>query len=332
MLHDDTFAPGARYLTFGGVETFLIYRQGVALREFCSFEALDDEAAWADFVDDFLRPIAESAAIYGFGLLTDTLGWRASPDYVARLGHAPEDVARYAKLGASRVRQFAERHVGARSVVLAADLGPRGDGYALEASGPVAVEAAERYHRPQLEAIAQSGVDLVTAWTMTSVAESIGVARVAKDLGLPLIVSPTLETDGKAVDGASLGDFVTRVDEATDGYPLLYTANCVHPDHIEPALRDAKDRDAPWRRRFRGLRVNASAKSHAELDASTELDRGDPAALGAHVARLAVEHDLAIVGGCCGTDPEHLEAIARGVQERTRRDPRRASHGLRATR
>lgn len=332
MLATDAFAPGARYLTFGGVETFLIYRLGAKLRHFCAFEALDDEAVWADFVDDLLRPIAESAAVHGLGLITDTLGWRASPDYLSRLGYGPDDVARFARLGVSRVRRFAERHVREEALVLAADLGPRGDGYGLDGAGAVAVNEAERYHRPQLEAIAESEVDLAAAWTMTSVPESIGVARVAEDLGLPLLVSPTLETDGRTVDGASLGDFIAAVDDATGGYPLFYLANCVHPAHIEPVLRRAGERDASWRRRFRGLRANASRLSHAELDASTELDRGDPSDLAARIARLAEQHDLAVVGGCCGTDAAHLDAIARRVRAAARREPPRQSTDLRATR
>lgn len=86
-------------------------------------------------------------------------------------------------------------------------------------------------------------------------------------------------------------------------------ANCVHPVHIEPVLAAAANRGAAWLSRFRGLRANASTKSHAELDNSTELDRGDPADLAARVAALRKTYGLSIVGGCCGTDAEHVRAI-----------------------
>lgn len=301
-------------MTFAGVETFLIYQQGVALRDFCSFDVLDDDDAWARFEAGFLRPIAATARRHGFALLTDTLGWRASPDWVAR----PGDVRRFARLGASRVRRFL---AGAGApAVLSADLGPRGDGYALE--GPVTPEAAAAYHRPQLEACAEAGVELVTAWTMTSVAESVGIARACREVDLPVAISPTLETDGALVDGASLGELVARVDDATGGYPLFYAANCVHPAHVAPTLRAAREADAPWLARFRGLRVNASRKSHAELDASTELDRGDPMALARELAALAKAHELTVLGGCCGTDPEHLARIAEAVAPLTTRGAR----------
>ena len=65
-----------------------------------------------------------------------------------------------------------------------------------------------------------------------------------------------------------------------------------------------------WVGRIGGLRANASAKSHAELDASPEIDIGD-------IAELAEEHsellpslpNLQLIGGCCGTDHRHIAAI-----------------------
>jgi S-methylmethionine-dependent homocysteine/selenocysteine methylase len=145
---------------------------------------------------------------------------------------------------------------------------------------------------------------------MTGVNESIAVVRAAERRGLPVLVSPTVETDGKVPDGSSLAHFVTAVDEATSGYPVGYLANCAHPTHIARVLDEAADAGAAWLARFRGLRANASAKSHAELDNATELDRGDPADLATRMQELRRRHQLTVVGGCCGTDAEHLRRIA----------------------
>jgi S-methylmethionine-dependent homocysteine/selenocysteine methylase len=164
-----------------------------------------------------------------------------------------------------------------------------------------------------MEAVARAGADMVCAMTMTSVPESIGVALAARDVGLPLAISPTVETDGTLPDGSSLGDFVRRVDEATAGAPLFYLVNCAHPWHVAPALARAKEEGAGWLRRFAGIRANASRKSHAELDESPELDRGDPRELGREIAELRRAFGLRVVGGCCGTDAEHLAAIAEAV-------------------
>jgi homocysteine S-methyltransferase len=134
--------------------------------------------------------------------------------------------------------------------------------------------------------------------------------RAAREHRLPVLVSPTVETDGTLPDGSALGDFVGRVDDATGGYPVGYIVNCAHPSHLEPTLREAADAGAPWLRRFRGLRTNASAKSHQELDEATELDRGDVDDLVGQMKALKDRYGLTILGGCCGTDAEHLRAIA----------------------
>lgn len=201
-------------------------------------------------------------------------------------------------------------------VILSAEMGPRGDGYG-RAEGDAS--AMLDYHREQVELLAASGVDMITAATLTSVSEAVGIARAARDNAVPLIVSPTIETDGSLPDGTPVGDFVESVDAATGGYPLFYMVNCAHPTHIEPTLAAAAERKAGWLDRFRGLRANASAKSRAELDNSTTLDRGDIHSLATAIADLQQRFDLAVVGGCCGTDAEHLGAIAGAcVQQLTR--------------
>ena len=177
-------------------------------------------------------------------------------------------------------------------------------------SGPVSAAAAYDYHAPQIEALAGAGVDLLLPLTMTSLPETVGIVRAAARAGLPVLVSPTIEPDGRLADGTPLGDFVAAVDQQTSGTPVGYMVNCVHPSHLAPVLGAAADAAAPWLARFVGMRANASSKTHAELDNSTALDRGDPAALGRGVADLQRDYDLRIVGGCCGTDAEHLACIA----------------------
>ena len=82
--------------------------------------------------------------------------------------------------------------------------------------------------------------------------------------------------------------------------------NCAHPTHFADVLEDG----GPWVDRIRGLRANASAKSHAELDEAEELDEGDPLELARQYRDLS-RHlpNLTVVGGCCGTDHRHIAAI-----------------------
>ena len=311
---ENAFRSGRTFLTPGGTETYLMFQQGYALPDMCAFRVLDDDDAWQQLTEAYLRPIFAAARDSGHTLLLDTLVWRAHPDFVSTPGRPAGELERMNELAVRRVRAAVEAELGAGatrdgSVLITADLGPRGDGYKV-ADADVTPEAARDYHRAQVQVLARAGVDLLCAYTMTSVAESIGVVLAAREAGLPIVVSPTVETDGTLPDGTPLGELIRRVDDATGGAPLTYMVNCAHPTHLAPALARARSAGERWLARFGGLRANSSKKSHAELDESTELDRGNPRELGREVAALQREYGLRIVGGCCGTDAEHVAEIA----------------------
>jgi S-methylmethionine-dependent homocysteine/selenocysteine methylase len=168
---------------------------------------------------------------------------------------------------------------------------------------PSADDAAT-YHTPQIEAFAEAGADLVTALSLTGTGEAIGVVRAARTAGIPVAVSFTVETDGRLPDGTALPAAVSTVDD--EAGPDYFMVNCAHPSHIAPAFAD----DGDWRLRIRGLRANASTRSHAELDAATELDEGDPQELARAQDSLKPRlPNLAVIGGCCGTDARHVAAM-----------------------
>ena len=82
--------------------------------------------------------------------------------------------------------------------------------------------------------------------------------------------------------------------------------NCAHPEHFKSVLNTGES----WIRRIKGLRANASKKSHAELDESETLDIGNKAELAQDYRDLRSQlPNLSIIGGCCGTDSTHLESI-----------------------
>jgi homocysteine S-methyltransferase len=155
--------------------------------------------------------------------------------------------------------------------------------------------------------LADTDLDMLTALTISGAAEAVGMARAASRRGIPFVVSFTVETDGRLPDGTALPDAVTAVDAQTDGYPAYYMVNCAHAEH----LRGVFDPAASWIHRLRGIRLNASTRSHEELDSAADLDEGDPAALGRASAELGrLLPDLVVFGGCCGTDLRHVTAIA----------------------
>jgi S-methylmethionine-dependent homocysteine/selenocysteine methylase len=147
---------------------------------------------------------------------------------------------------------------------------------------------------------------MMSAITMTYVDEAIGVTRAAMSVALPVVISFTVETDGRLPSGQRFVDAIAQVDAATGAAPAYYMLNCAHPTHFIDDLRD----DHPSIRRIQGIRANASRLSHTELDAATEADRGDIAELADLYRELAATLDLRVVGGCCGTDDEHVAAIA----------------------
>jgi homocysteine S-methyltransferase len=184
-------------------------------------------------------------------------------------------------------------------------VGPRGDGYV--AGEQMDADTAERYHGEQIAAFAEAGADLVTAVTMTYPAEAIGIARAARAAGLPVAISFTVETDGRLPNGDELGAAIEQVDAETDGAPSWFMINCAHPSHFAGAL----EAGGAWRGRIGGIRANASARSHAELDEAEELDAGDPGDLAArHLALRDRLPSVAVLGGCCGTDQRHVAALA----------------------
>ncbi|MEX3015308.1 homocysteine S-methyltransferase family protein [Gymnodinialimonas hymeniacidonis] len=291
------------YLTDGGLETTLIFHDGLDLPEFAAFPLLETEdgrAMIARYYNGFLKLAAE--AVTGFVL--DTPTWRASQGWGAKLGLAPDAVAQANGKAAAFAAELAKpwREEG-MDVVLNGVIGPEGDGYAPGEMKSVA--AYEAYHAHQIAAFAKTQVDMVSAVTMTHVEEAIGIARAAALAGLPVIVSFTVETDGVMPSGQRVADAVAEVDAATGSTPIFYMINCAHPDHYAAILRGEA-----WTHRLGGLRSNASRMSHAELDEAAELDDGDPQEFGElHAEMLSHVPRMKVLGGCCGTDHRHIAAV-----------------------
>lgn len=295
-LHD----PALRgFVTDGGLETDLIFHHGVDLPEFAAFPLVEDPTR-RELLGRYYDGYAAVAAAAGAGLLLESPTWRANPDWAARVGYDVDAMVRANVAAIDLLRGLAAGY-DVPTVLVVGQLGPRGDGYvAGEAPDP---EEARAYHAPQVRAFADAGADLVSALTLTTPAEGIGVVLAAREAGLPVSVGFTVETDGRLPDGSRLADAVRAVDEAAA--PDHYMVNCAHPTHVLPALDERE-----WVRRLLGTRVNASTMSHAELDEAEELDDGDPDRLAAdqmHVSRRLPA--MRVLGGCCGTDVRHVAAM-----------------------
>jgi len=292
------------FIADGGLETVLIYLDGFDLPDFAAFPLLDRDDGRAA-LDAYYRNYLLLAERHGRGVVLDTPTWRASLDWGARQGYGAERLADVNRRAVAFVRAAASRFPAVTAVVNGA-VGPRGDGYVVD--GAMSVDEAANFHSLQARAFAEAGADMMSAITMTYVEEAIGITRAAQAAGVPIAVSFTVETDGRLPSGQTLGDAIAQVDSVTGRAPAYYLVNCAHPTHFQPVLEQGIG--SSWMQRIRGVRANASAMSHEELDAATELDRGDIADLADRYRQLQGLVDLSVVGGCCGTDHEHVEAIA----------------------
>lgn len=299
------------YMTDGGLETTLIYHEHLELPLFAAFDLLKDEAG-TDTLRRYYERYAQLARTHGCGLVLEAPTWRANPDWAAKLGYDTPALADANRRAIALMLEVRAAHEAPGSrMVVSGNLGPRGDGYRADAQ--MSVAGARAYHRAQIDTFAGTDADMVAAFTMNYVEEAIGIVHAARDATMPVVISFTLETDGRLPSGATLADAITRTDDATGGAPAYYMINCAHPTHFEGVLAGQGD-GAGWRSRIRGLRTNASKRSHAQLDASTDLDAGDPDELAAgHRTLQALLPRLAVVGGCCGTDHRHVDAICRSL-------------------
>ncbi|KAA0691359.1 homocysteine S-methyltransferase [Halopseudomonas laoshanensis] len=298
QMHDQLF------LTDGGLETTLIFQDGVDLPHFASFTLLKDKDG-RDRLRRYYQRYAEIARAGQTGFILEAPTWRASADWGAKLGYSKQALV---KANADAIFLLEEVRATCQSadmpVVISGCIGPRGDGYnPAEIMGE---EEAQAFHSLQVNTFANSEADMITAMTITNLPEAIGITRAAQAARMPLCLSFTVETDGRLPTGETLRTAIETVDNATGHGPVYYMINCAHPSHFTQAVAGGES----WLQRIRGIRANASKCSHAQLDNATELDAGDPIELGREYAQLReLLPWLTVLGGCCGTDHRHIEQI-----------------------
>lgn len=297
-------ANGELVITDGGLETDLLFHDGFDLPLFTAFPLVAD-AAGREALQRYYDRYADIARANGVGFILESPTWRANPDWAPQLGYTLAELDDMNHAAIALMADIRDRHDSATSpIVVSGCVGPRGDGYVVGTT--MSSEDAQEYHSRQVGVFAESAADMVTAITMTYAEEAVGVVRAAAAAEIPSAISFTVETDGRLPSGQALGEAIAQVDDATDGVTAYFMINCAHPTHFAGVL----DPDAPWVTRIRGLRLNASAKSHAELDEAEELDEGNPNELGLQYRELRdALPAVSVLGGCCGTDHRHVAEI-----------------------
>ena len=294
------------FLTDGGLETTLIFHEDIDLPEFAAFTLLKHSAGYQSLVNYFCT-YAAMARNYQVGLVLESATWRANPDWATKLGYSSAELTEMNRKAIALLHTIRQEYETQNSrMVISGCIGPRGDGY-IPANAMIVSEAAD-YHRAQIETFRDADADLVTAITMNYVEEAIGITQAVQAVGMPVVISFTVETDGHLPTGQRLQDAIAQVDSETNHAPAYYMINCAHPTHFTDVLKTGE----AWVDRIRGLRANASKMSHAELNESETLDDGNPVELGNQYREWRAQFpQIPILGGCCGTDDRHVEAICK---------------------
>jgi len=305
---DRGMAAGAKAMTLtdAGLETVLLFEEGVELPCFAAFPLLDSDGGRA-VLRRYYEPFLRLARDRGAEFVLSSPSWRANRDWGEELGYdaaALEAVNRRAVSFLEEVRDEVLAPGERDRVLIEGCVGPRSDAY--RPTLRMEVDQAERYHSAQLQVLADAGCAQAAAITLSYAEEAVGIVSAARAAGLPIVIGFTVETDGRLPSGDSIEQAIDAVDQATDGAAQSYMLNCAHPTHFADALPEGSARS-----RIHALRANASTKSHEELDAATELDAGDPADLAERYVALRRElPGLHVLGGCCGTDIRHVTAIS----------------------
>ena len=296
------------YIMDGGLETTLIFEHGYDLPEFAAFPLLDQEKG-RDILRDYYLRYINVARKHGYGFILEGPTYRASSSWGKKLGYDASELKRIntdaIEFLTDLKKSCGDRH---HPMLVSGCIGPEGDGYHIDHK--LTIEEAAVYHQEQINHFKLAHADLVSAYTINYVEEAIGIVRAAQSQIIPAVISFTVETDGRLPSGQPLGDAITQVDSETNDGPAYYMINCAHPSHFRQVL----GREQGWPERIRGVRANASKKSHAELEECEELDRGNLSEFGTEHAELTeLLPNLHIFGGCCGTDHRHVEEICRHI-------------------
>lgn len=298
---------GGLFLTDAGLETDFIFNKGIDVPEFAAHTLLPDPETRA-MVEDYFRAFLDLARVCHAGFILDSQTWKAQARWASCLGDNEANLLAANRDSMALISSLrAEFADNPKPVILNGVVGPCTDSYSQVPT--MTAHQSEIYHAAQISCLAKNGADMVTATSFAQSEEAIGFVRAAMAIGIPAVISFSLETDGRLPPGQPLDEAIDEVDAATDNGPAYYMVNCAHPDHFFNVLTVS-----PWASRIRGLRCHASRRDHVDLYCSDTLDDGDPDELADQYRTIREKMPwLNVFGGCCGTDLRHVTAIVRAI-------------------
>ncbi|CAF2117956.1 unnamed protein product [Rotaria magnacalcarata] len=237
------------FITNGGLETTLVFHEGMDLPCFASFKVLKDEAR-CEWLKNFLRKFVDIARKYDVGFILESPTWRASPDWIHKLGCVEQDVVDMNHKAIELLCDIRDEYETENSqIVINGCIGPRGDAYSPTTT--MTIEEAQAYHAIQIGVFSQTKADMITAFTLNYPEEAAGMVKAANAVGMPIAISFTVETNGRLAGGKTLKEAIEFVDKATQNSPIHYMIDCAHATSFEHVLIP----DEPWPARIHAVKV-----------------------------------------------------------------------------
>jgi len=263
------------------------------------------------FLGNIYRHYIDAVKTGDLPLLIFTPTWRASPDRLRLAG------LEYPDVNGDCYRFLAEIRAGyggySKRIFIGGLMGCSRDAYKPEEALPA--PEAEAYHRTQAQALSAAGVDFLIASTLPATTEAAGMAKAMAETGCPYILSFIIRKNGELLDGTPLHEVVGTIDSLTSPKPPAgYVVNCIHPALFETAYVHETRLSPSLKSRLIGLQANTSMKSPEELDGMRELDTIGPDTFAGLMAGLHFNLGIKILGGCCGTDHRHINAIIEKIR------------------
>jgi homocysteine S-methyltransferase len=276
-----------RVLICDGAMGTLLYAQGVFINRCFDQLNLTDPQRVAAVHEDYVRAGADVIETNTFGANRIKLQAFGLADHISDINRA----------GAQLARQAAGQHV-----YVAGAMGPLG--LRIEPWGKTAASEAVAYFKEQAQALISGGVDLLILETFRDVNEIVAAIGAVKSIStLPIVAQMTIEDEGNSLDGTPPEQFVPALQAA--GADVIGINCSIGPAHMLEALE-----------RMAGLtRARLSAQPNAGRPRDIEgrtLYLTSPEYMASYARRFTAA-GVRLVGGCCGTTPEHISQIRAAI-------------------
>ena len=269
----------------------------------------EGKRAMAQFYSQYI----EIAKAWSLPILLAAPTWRANPQRLEKA--ALGNVFTVNQDAVAFMRNICNRYQGHQPPIMIGGLmACREDAYRPEKA--LDSRSAEGFHQPQARSLAAAGVDYIMAATLPAFSESLGLARALAAQSVPYIISFVINNHGALLDNTPLIEAIEQIDHQVDPKPCFYMVNCVHPRTVVSGLGSRLSSSAMLRDRLIGIQANTSEKPPHELDGAGTLQGAAPEPFADELVNLHHRFGMRILGGCCGTNQHHIEAVAKRLSSK----------------